>query len=364
MNSEIGGEFWRAAFPVPRTGGAPGWLEFGADNRLFVSGRTALDHIILDIREGRGLRSAILPSYCCRTMIEPFRARGVRVEFYDVEPAGGGGLSFRFDGSSDPDVVFVMEYFGYRSPSQDDGWASLRSRGAVIIEDATHSLFGDRPFGAGVDYVFASTRKWAGVPGGAAASKMAGFFVIDPPGRSNEAYIGQRTAAMLAKSAYLEGKDGGKKPHLRMFEDAETMLDSDYRGYGIDAMSRAVLLELPVEEIRAARRRNARALIEAFRRSGSFRPLFTEVRDGDCPLFVPILVPAVYRDELRRRLADLGVFCPIHWPVSDLHALSERTEVLYQCEISIVCDQRYGPDDMARIAATLDRIVRSLGPSL
>ena len=56
---EIGSEFCNAD-PVGRA------------KKFFISGRTALDYIIRDILNKYDIKSALLPSYCCHTMIEPF----------------------------------------------------------------------------------------------------------------------------------------------------------------------------------------------------------------------------------------------------------------------------------------------------
>ena len=37
-----------------------------------LSGRTAIDYIIKDIKTYKELKKVILPSYCCYSMIEPF----------------------------------------------------------------------------------------------------------------------------------------------------------------------------------------------------------------------------------------------------------------------------------------------------
>lgn len=62
--------------------------------------------------------------------------------------------------------------------------------------------------------------------------------------------------------------------------------------------------------------------------------LFPEISDNDCPLFVPIIIEC--RDELM--LIGKGVYCPVHWPISKHHILTNRTREIYEKELSIVCD--------------------------
>lgn len=97
--------------------------------------------------------------------------------------------------------------------------------------------------------------------------------------------------------------------------------------------------------LRQKRRENAAVLLEYVRDLAIFPTLFQE----DCPLFVPICVPAEKRDALRQFLGERGIYCPVHWPVSALHRLTARTRTTYETEVSLPCDQRYGTAEMHRI---------------
>ena len=70
-------------------------------------------------------------------------------------------------------------------------------------------------------------------------------------------------------------------------------------------------------------------------------------------MFVPVLVPYGKRDELRKYLIENEIYCPVHWPESKYHKLDERTEYIYQNELSLVCDQRYTESDMNRIVEVI-----------
>ena len=81
--------------------------------------------------------------------------------------------------------------------------------------------------------------------------------------------------------------------------------------------------------------------------------IFREMKDTDCPMFVPIFVPDGKRDELRRYLIRNEIYCPVHWPVSEYHVLDEKTKEIYDNELSLVCDQRYNEKDMKRMIDTI-----------
>ena len=158
---------------------------------------------------------------------------------------------------------------------------------------------------------------------------------------------------MQSKSSYINGypdKSGkriGDKAYLKDFEMAEECLES----IGVvPAAERDVALVhvLRTGYIRERRRANAKVLMEAFQEY----LIFPEMKDTDCPMFVPILVSDGNRDELRRFLINNDIYCPIHWPISGYHkscGLNERVGNIYENELSLVCDQRYTEEDMERI---------------
>ena len=102
--------------------------------------------------------------------------------------------------------------------------------------------------------------------------------------------------------------------------------------------------------MKSNRRSNATILMEAFKDW----LLFPELKDGNCPMFVPILVPERKRNELRQYLIENEIYCPVHWPLSSYHVLEDRERFIYDNELSLVCDQRYDKNDMARIVEAIN----------
>jgi dTDP-4-amino-4,6-dideoxygalactose transaminase len=81
--------------------------------------------------------------------------------------------------------------------------------------------------------------------------------------------------------------------------------------------------------------------------------IFPELKNTDCPMFVPIIVPNSKRNELRTYLIEHDIYCPVHWSISGHHRLSEKERFLYDNELSLVCDQRYTEEDMSRMVDTI-----------
>ena len=326
MKREIGSEFWTV--PICKNGNTL----FPASTQWYISGRSALQAIIAELN---GCRTVAMPSWCCDSMVKPFADAGMDVHFYPVY--FDEGLKQETDLTCD--VLFLMDYFGYTGNKPD-----LTGYRGNVIRDVTHSLFSETYDDA--DFCFGSLRKWCGVyTGGFAWAKDGKRLTHGAADTSSYAKL--REEAMRGKSFYISGSTSDKS-YLNTFGEAEELLET----VGISAAEeRDVYLarRLDAELIRSKRRENAKILMDAFPEL----LVFPDAKETDCPMFVPILVPDGKRDALRRYLIEHEIYCPIHWPLSELHHIDAKSKILYDNGLSLVCDQRYEQKDMLRIAETI-----------
>ena len=336
---EIGSEFWDAS---PCAG----------ETKYFLAGRTALDFIIRDILAGDKAERALLPSYCCETMIEPFIRNGIRVRFYDVYYHEEYGLKIELPEPEEKEIFYAMRYFGFdmrKGLEQED----IARKWKMKIEDRTHSWNAPPLFEDGYDYV--SYRKWAGLAGIASAAKKKEHFIIPQKNTVNKQYGRLRKAAFKAKKEFIESGQGKKETYLQMFRQAEEVLNKDYVGYMPDSETFQDFFNMDVQKIKRKRRENAAVLMDGLRKAGKLPPVYENLQNTDVPLFVPVLVPAD-RDALRAYLIENQIYCPVHWPLSPLHKkLSERAKRIYYQELSLPCDQRYEKDDMEKILCLIEK---------
>ena len=321
MAREIGSEFHKVA---PDSGHG---LNYPRPGTLVFSGRTAIEAVLKKLPDAH---TALLPSYCCDSMIVPFRVAGIDVKFYKVEWAEG--LKIEIDGSAD--TLLWCNYFGFKN--------SLPEFDGVIIEDITHSFLTESPCHPQSDYLVASLRKWEPV-------NCGGYCSIEIDGKiPPDEFITFKTTAMGLKAEYLDDHDEEKKPKfLKMFADSNHWLANNYQGLAIDRFSREYIGSVDVEKQRRIRRENARALYEGLQNIVQF---MFPIEDMDCPLFVPILLPN--RDKVRAHLTKNEIYCPIHWPKPE-----GCESNIYNNELSLICDQRYGIKDMERIVSTLKEVI-------
>lgn len=324
---EIGGEFWLEETKSKST---------IQDNCAYLlSGRTALDFIIKDIKAQRRFLSVSLPSYCCESMIEPFERNGIDVQYYKVHEYG---IDYRC--SRTYDAVLLLDFFGYEMPENKAIAQSEHEAGHIVIYDSSHKINGAC---ISADYTFCSYRKWL-YCNFATVRKEGGSFIISTPTWENKRYCDTRNLAAQLKANFIAGNNQDKQDFLRLYSMSEDILSDDYVDYA------GVPLDVDVEAIIAARRTNAQYLIDKLQDLSGIELWRPEIKPNDAPLFVPILVKNGHRDALKHYLLNHSIYCPVHWPQSEHH---RGCKDLYDKELSLICDQRYSMEDMNREIAVI-----------
>jgi hypothetical protein len=199
------------------------------DATTVALGRQALGLAAQRARDA-GRRTALVPQYCCQTMVTPWQLEGLAVRRVDVGPdllmdagALSGLLSLCREAGERP-VILHCETFGVRAGAGLEGVLSDAERaGVVVLVDRTHSFLEPRVgvVGAGVGggrVEMVSTRKL--LPLGELAWITGGF--RDVAGRT-PAGLAERTPAddelTAARMRFLD------RPGVDTFETAEDLAD-------------------------------------------------------------------------------------------------------------------------------------------
>lgn len=335
---EIGSEFWK-----------PNIEYFHVNETAFLCGRTALDAIIKDAKEEKNIKSVLLPSYCCHTMIEPFVDNEINIRFYDVFSDEDGLLKANPPEPLENEAFYIMTYFGDVHLKGIEGV----DRWPCSIEDMTHSCFCQN-YQSLADYYFISYRKWFAVDGIAIAGKKNGQ--LSGGSRTNQKYAALRNDAFELKDRYIKGENIDKGQFLSEFNEAEEYLSGDYKGYTAELNSIIDLQKFisNIDRIRKQRRKNAKVLIDGIKDIQEIVPMVDFSASEECPLFLAVCVKGGKRDALRKFLIERDIYLPVHWPLSEFHnGISKRAQRVYEEELSLVCDQRYNEEDMERMVNTI-----------
>ena len=335
---EIGSEFWIADDPLVNTS--------ERDGIYVLSGRTAIDLIIMDIKSRRKVSNVYMPSYCCDSMITPFLYHNIRVDFYDM--SFDGKLNYALDTDKNVDILCVSNYFGYENTLSDELIHHFKENGTVVLYDRTHSyLMGEEIRDA--DYTFVSLRKWMGVVTGA---KVEGL--TTPVNLQVCPYSDVKALAMRDKYRYLCGDlTANKTAFLDAFAQFGHELEGNYHNYGMDDLSYALYKAEDWGRMRERRRTNA-----AFIHENLSVDFLGELSDEACPMFVPVIFKSHdLREKVRKTLIEKQIYCPAHWPKNRLVTPEMKVNHLFDCELSLICDQRYGLEEMDFIVKKIQNVI-------
>lgn len=359
---EIGGEFYSYDIKKNKI-----YLK-KEDNRIVntLSGRTSIDYIIKDIIEDCDVNSALLPSYCCDSMIKPFAENNIEVIFYNIYIDENQNLSFDQNellnilNDKKIGIILSMDYFGYNRNFVNNIFSYI-GNDVVKVKDSTHSFFSDFSHNNHfLDYEFASLRKWTRFGGLSLCIKYNSDWEIERKFKSWEGTVLRKKAADL-KYQYINHEKADKKDFLKMFDEAEELLDNDYKLYKASDEDEKAYESLDVEYIKKTRRKNAVFLIENLNSVEGINVIYKTLSESDCPLFVPIIVENDFRDKLKMYLIEKKIYCPVHWPLSRYHKFkNNKSREIYDKELSLICDQRYDLTDMERIVEEILNFIRRI----
>lgn len=339
---EIGSEFWSIDIDTDKNN--IDYLKIAKDNKLLMSGRSAIDFVIKDINISNGI--VYMPNYCCESMVEPFISNSYNIEYYDVDIINN---KYIIDMNKECDIFFAMSYFGYNKANMDKYIKNFARKNIIVIEDITHRLLCNNNYCKESTYLVASLRKWFPIITGGIAICVGNKFNISTNSYSvNKELIKKRRLAMDLKRDYLNGLNVDKERFLKLYSDSNNMFKK-YSSMKIDELSLDILKKIDIDRVKNTRINNTE-IIEKMLDNSNIKLLY-KLEDGDCPLFVPVLLDN--RDIIRKKLIDNNIYLPIHWP-----NFNNFNNDIYNLELSLVCDQRYNNND---IIEYMDKLIDIVG---
>ncbi len=317
---------------------------------LFSCGRAALFAILRAISAKNGHSVILVPDYLCSSITHTIDDVGLEYRFYHI----GEELLPDWE-TLEPllekvDAVLLVNYFGLVNVQLfiDKVKEHRKNGNLAIILDCVQDFYGMEK-AKGYEFAFSSYRKWFPVPDGATIYNMTGKKLHNFSNRNDFA---QYTFAGNILKRFSSEVD--PELYLHLLEQGEERLDKGYR-CECSEMSRKLIQVLDFEGAAEKRKSNARILHERLTAWG-IRHLYQE---DVVPMAIPIFLEKERRDEVRKRLFRDNIFAPVHWPWENKNV--NGANVLYGTELSLICDQRYGDEDMCRELAALHSAIGSGG---
>ena len=319
---------------------------FSAVNaQYFLNVRCALSSLIHVLRP----RSAWLPSYLCPTLLEPFLSSGVKIRYYGVDENLRLADYRWLNDVRGGDFVIAIHYFGV--PLSDFPAAEATRREAYIIEDSSQALFLPQQFEESLCVLY-SPRKFVGVPDGCVLTSIR---ETGTESLELEAPPSEWWNAALAMT--VQRREFDLTAHASDWYARFQYVESNFPLglYRASDLSRALLTcGIDYEAIRKRRRVNYQVLLDLL---GDYA-LFPEIPEQVVPLGFPVRIDSRIRDRVLERLYSSRVYAPVHWKIEDtVPELFEQSHKLAHSSLTLICDQRYSPDEMILEA---DEFVKAL----
>jgi hypothetical protein len=335
--------------------------EAASDITYVESGRQAMAVVEAELRS-QGHTQLHVPSYLCDSMISPFQRNGWTLEQLPVDrdlAVSPADLLARVSSG----VLLHAPYFGRQdSPAMHDALDAVRRQGVVVVVDETHRVFSDPSPVA--DIRVASLRKSLPLYDGGYVAGLAdmglgdvGLADIDLAGPLPRHFKGslqgsvqgspsESEAAVLRRAA-MHSKSDDNQAYRALFAEAEHATEARTQPARMSEASRSLLQRLDLGLIRTTREDNSTVLSEALGRSDRYR-----VINPPAPDLLPfhLVIDTDDVPGLQRYLAGQRIYCPVHWPASEL---LPRTGSWPSRYISLPVDHRYSEPDMLRMASCI-----------
>jgi len=319
----------------------------GRPHSLWGSGRDAIRAVLALGSEELGWRRVLCPTFFCQNVVAAL-ARQLEVALYEDDPVHGFPASFD---TRPGDVLFVPNVYGARRKPRVCPGGS----GIPTIEDHTHDPLSAWAYESDADYAIASLRKTLPLPdGGVVWSPTSRPLPPERPMTPAHARASlDRLSAMVLKSHYLAGDSVSKEEFRECAVDGERAIGGGEIS-GISPFSRARMGSLPTRTWREARVANLAAFREAL-----------GVCEGVTLLEAPFAATLLFdsaaaREKVRKELVAVQVYPAVLWSLDDpvVPEIPAPQIDLARRLLTVHCDYRYSPADMARVAAEVLRAHR------
>ncbi len=348
----IGGEIEIDPEYAPGPKGEPIWAVLGLPDgcsAFFGAAREAVcwwaDHL-------KPPGPVLVPAYCCASVVQPYRESGIEYRYYPVDRRLKADPAKIRDLKAGAGAIQVIHYFGFPAAP------GLFTLGVPVLEDAVQALFSPDLRKRG-EWAVGSLRKFLPVPDGAFLTARRPFKVPRLPPASGGSYGRKLFGRMLKHEAVRTGDPVRWNEAVAMLRLTEEALDRGPIVYHtLSPRSAEALRGAPIAAMAAARRSNYLTLFDALRpifdKPGlGLQPLLGELPGGVVPYGLPVL--SEERDALKEHLHGRGIHTVVHWDLPDDIARDQFPDSwwVYDRQLTLPIDHRYGPLEMARVAAAV-----------
>lgn len=346
----IGGEYYfdEHVKPYEIQNSVERFIENHVSNLVFFStGRDAIYALVKGVKNKR----IWLPEYLCQSIYMPIKACNKEIHYYQVDEKLEINCEFIED-MNENDCVFIINYFGC---IQKEIYEILNEKKCSVISDITHLFFNLHAMGYALsysNYVICSLRKFGPLPDGAfIGGETDKIELVQKECRDSFAYL--RAGAFVSRR-YSQLNHFENDENYKILKCAEDLLDqTEDFGCTMSYMTKQLLKRLDYWELAQITKHNFEVFLYSVNQNIHYEVLNKE------HVFSFVVVSfetEELRNEVKYRLRNERVFCPIHWDTSWM----EKEHINSKKLLSFPCDYRYKQENMIAIAKTLNQILEEI----
>ena len=332
----IGGEF---AISIDRINNVQKSRERTNKYYCYSSGRSALYHILLYLKEHKKITRILLPDYLCSSIVDTVIQIGLSFKFIPLTKELVFDINDLKKNISSNDTILIINYFGLQNINSQIEAIRTISKECPIIEDDVQAFycFWEDTDNSKANYRFTSLRKTFAVPdGGLVQSKDFLHIALEENTFSSYKIAGGILKTLSPLTVDIENAS------LELLSKGESLIQENIKN-AMSLNSKNLFETENISFSKIRRKENADVIQKGIKELG-LRTILP-IKEKHVPLFVPIYVNN--RNHIRKTLAQNKIFCPVHWPLDNLPL--QMGKEMEEHELSIVIDQRYGTNEMKKI---------------
>nr|WP_317363424.1 hypothetical protein [uncultured Blautia sp.] len=315
----------------------------------FRSGRDALKAVAREFES----TDVLVPALACNSMILPFVMYNHNIKYYKLNKDYSINLKSLYSLISKKAkwVLFLyMDYFGNKAIN-DIELEKLKAEypSLIFIEDRTHNFLVRSSYTFIPEFTIASLRKWIDIPDGGLLWTNRELKFRDYC--KDLSFFEMRLQAQCMRNKFLQcGDEEIKKRYREIFSMVTDKIDEEKLPGLMSLYSYKRACKTNLEEVNNIHCRNAQILIDKL-----YDFDFVQNESGLGDIYVAVLIKN--RDIVQRKLASMGIFCTIIWPLNDeQRVICDVARDTEEHILAIYCDQRYSVEDMQYIASSVRRV--------
>jgi len=275
----------------------------------------------------------LLPDFFCEVIEKIFQEEGILYQFYHIN----SDLSIDIESirTKTFDALYVIHYFG-----QITDITSINMEDKLLIEDNVFFFDFANYTNAKEWFGFNSFRKISSLADGSMIKTNldidGSLIVHDAAPFSKKKFL-----AKEQKYIYIHQHILNEQEYVRLFQEAEYMLDMQYKIYSMSERSQYLLLKYQIDE--KIREYRYRLLKEVF----TDYMLLSNVKSYS--FFVLRL--KTKRNVVRDMLKQKNIFLAVHWPKSS------QKNILYEEVLSVPLFENYSMEEFEYMKQVLEEII-------